>query len=43
MHEVKTHGIKVKEALMGDWKELKKHMFVMYVTKQIKVYFCMQI
>ena len=33
MHGVKTYGIKGKEAIIGDWKELNKHMYVMYVYK----------
>lgn len=28
---IKTYGIKVKEALTGDWKELNKETYVFYV------------
>ena len=31
VHVVKTYGIKGKKALTGDWKELSKETYVMYV------------
>ena len=37
MHEVKTYGINRKEVLTGDWEELNKEMYVIYIyTKQLQ-------
>ena len=32
---IKTYGIKMKEALTGDWKELNKETYVFYVYNTI--------